>query len=275
MCTDFGYDELSNTQNSFPDFSNTFNPNFMFNSSEFTNEYNLLNDFLNSSLLEDPLYLAEAHQASRSNSDQSNQSNMAVPNNFSSSFFATSPTPTQDSLQIPPIPPGTATPRLSNPGSSEKAKETYFMEAADPAGAAPPEERMNHLLDAKYKAGLLKPFNYVGGYARLNEWMSKNLHPAAKRLITEQLNRFRPAFRERIKPLKDIQLIQVEMWFERELMKYDRVFASMAIPACCWRRTGEIYRGNTEMSELLGVESVENLRDVSIDFFQIYSGHGS
>jgi len=43
-------------------------------------------------------------------------------------------------------------------------------------------------------------------------------------------------------------------------MEYDRVFASMAIPACCWRRTGEIFRGNREMAELVGVEW-EMLRD--------------
>ena len=60
----------------------------------------------------------------------------------------------------------------------------------------------------------------------------------------------------------DIQLVYVEMDFEKRLMEYDRVFASMAIPACCWRRTGEIYRGNNEMAKLLGVP-IETLRDVS------------
>jgi hypothetical protein len=44
-------------------------------------------------------------------------------------------------------------------------------------------------------------------------------------------------------------------------MEYDRVFASMAIPACCWRRTGEIFRGNKEMAELIHVP-IEKLRDV-------------
>ena len=44
-------------------------------------------------------------------------------------------------------------------------------------------------------------------------------------------------------------------------MEYDRVFASMAIPACCWRRTGEIFRGNKEMAELIHVP-IEQLREV-------------
>jgi hypothetical protein len=36
----------------------------------------------------------------------------------------------------------------------------------------------------------------------------------------------------------------------------------MAVPACCWRRTGEIFRGNKEMAELIHVP-VERLRDAS------------
>jgi hypothetical protein len=58
-----------------------------------------------------------------------------------------------------------------------------------------------------------------------------------------------------------MQLVYVEMSFERNLMEYDRIFASMAVPACCWRRTGEIYRGNKEMAELIHVP-MEQLRDV-------------
>ena len=67
--------------------------------------------------------------------------------------------------------------------------------------------------------------------------------------------------------MTDIELIYVEMWFERSLMEYDRVFASMAIPACCWRRTGEIFRGNKEMAELIHVP-IEKLRDVSFKLAQ-------
>lgn len=43
---------------------------------------------------------------------------------------------------------------------------------------------------------------------------------------------------------------------------YDRVFSSMGIPACLWRRTGEIYRGNKEFAQLVNVP-IEMLREVS------------
>ena len=144
----------------------------------------------------------------------------------------------------------------------QKARDKFFLTAADPAGNDSPEERMNRLLKAKYDAGLLKPFNYVKGYARLNNYMEKNMRPASRQKILRQLDKFRPKFREAMQSLTDIQLVKVEMWFERSLMEYDRVFASMAIPACCWRRTGEIFRGNKEMAELIHVP-IEQLRDVS------------
>lgn len=40
------------------------------------------------------------------------------------------------------------------------------------------------------------------------------------------------------------------------------MFSAMAIPACLWRRTGEIYKGNKEFATLIDV-SVDDLRDVT------------
>ena len=122
---------------------------------------------------------------------------------------------------------------------------------------------MNKLLKAKMDAGLLKPFNYVKGYARLNQYMEQNLQQISRVRILRQLDRFRPKFRERVSKLTDMELVRVEMWFDKSLMEYDRVFASMAIPACCWRRTGEIYRGNKEMARLIHAP-MSKLRDVSV-----------
>jgi hypothetical protein len=58
-------------------------------------------------------------------------------------------------------------------------------------------------------------------------------------------------------------LVFVEEAFERLMLDYDRVFSCMGIPACLWRRTGEIYKGNREFAELVGVEGYM-LRDVSL-----------
>ena len=131
---------------------------------------------------------------------------------------------------------------ISRPSSTfpvdNRARDKFYMTAADPAGSSSAEDRLHKLLRAKYDAGMLKPFNYVKGYAKLNTYMEKNISRESRVRILRQLERFRPKFREAMQSLTDMQLVLVEMWFERSLMEYDRVFASMAIPACCWRRTG-------------------------------------
>jgi len=228
-----------------------YHPSYMFNAPEVTNEYNLLNDFLNNSLLDDGALLPE--DTSSFYADQSGALLAGgLTNNTGSSGAQASLAPGQTQTSI-----------ISRPASvipTDKARE-YYLQAADPTGNDAPEERMQRLLRAKYDAGMLKPFNYVKGYARLSAYMDGHMHAASKQQILRQLDRFRPKFREKVQALTDIELIYVEMWFERSLMEYDRVFASMAIPACCWRRTGEIFRGNKEMAELIHVP-IEKLRDV-------------
>ncbi|KAG1836303.1 hypothetical protein F4604DRAFT_1490816, partial [Suillus subluteus] len=48
-------------------------------------------------------------------------------------------------------------------------------------------------------------------------------------------------------------LVFIEEAFERLLLDYDRVFSAMGVPACLWGRTGEIYKGNREFLEFVGV----------------------
>ncbi|KAL2219457.1 Zn cluster transcription factor [Thermoascus aurantiacus ATCC 26904] len=244
----------------------SFHPSYMFNAPEVTNEYNMLSDFLSNSLLEDgSMYQGDNHFQGIYN-DPSLINSMATTLNTSNSAFP------QQSQLAPPAQSqdaqGNSIQRPSSAMGNDKARETYYMTAADPAGTDPPEERMNKLLKAKYDAGLLRPFNYVKGYARLNQYMEQHMQPSSRQKILRQLDKFRPKFRERMQSLTDIELILVEMWFERCLMEYDRVFASMAIPACCWRRTGEIFRGNKEMAELIDVP-IEALRDGKLAIHEI------
>ena len=55
----------------------------------------------------------------------------------------------------------------------------------------------------------------------------------------------------------------IEEAFERLLLDYDRVFSAMGVPACLWRRTGEIYKANREFTELIGVDGYM-MRDVCV-----------
>ena len=255
----------SGVHNQFQDMHHLY-PNYMFNTSEVTNEYNLLNEFLSSSLLDDgALYADEAQTLF--NDPLLATSSVNIPSNNLQQPPVQSQPPT---LQPPPQAKGGE--EISRPPSalkvSDKARERFYMTAADPAGLSSAEDRLHKLLKAKYDAGMLKPFNYVKGYARLNGYMSRHLSRESQVRILKQLDRFRPKFREAMQSLTDMQLVVVEMWFERSLMEYDRVFASMAIPACCWRRTGEIFRGNREMAELIQVP-MERLRDGRLAIHEI------
>ncbi|KAJ5548120.1 hypothetical protein N7513_005354 [Penicillium frequentans] len=255
------YNDWMGGQNQFQDM-HSLHPSYMFNAPEVTNEYNLLGDFLSNSLLDDGSMFQNQDNPQGIYSDPSLMNSMNTMN-MSNGI----PLPAQ--LPPPAVPQGDSIQRAAAPvAANDKARETYYMTAADPSGSDPPEERMNKLLKAKYDAGLLKPFNYVKGYARLNQYMEKNMQQISRQKILRQLDKFRPKFRERMQSLTDIELILVEMWFERSLMEYDRVFASMAIPACCWRRTGEIFRGNNEMAQLIDVP-IESLRDGKLAIHEI------
>lgn len=229
-----------------------YHPQYML-APEVTHEFNLINDFLNTSLLDEAGNMSEDQHLLFRNQSQPNQPDMAgyVGGN---NLLATG------AMQAGSMPPPSAEQLSANIIPADKTRE-FYLQAADPSGNDTPEARMQRVMKAKYDAGLLKPFNYLKGYARLSNYMDGHIAPASKQKILRQLDRFRPKFREKVQGLTDIELVYVEMWFERTLLEYDRVFAAMAVPACCWRRTGEIFRGNKEMAELIHVP-VEKLRDV-------------
>ncbi|KAG9506780.1 hypothetical protein J7337_000320 [Fusarium musae] len=265
-------DAWMTAQNHFHDM-HSYHPNYMI-ASEVTHEFNLLNDFLHTSLLDDGSVPPEEQQSPAFKRSSQSQSEMlpGFGNNTNTSMGAggsnTMSNMTEGSM-LPP-PPNVEGKNIPRPGSvvpADKARE-YYLQAADPSGNDTPEERMARVLRAKYDAGLLKPFNYINGYSRLGAYLNSHITTASREKILRTIARFRPAFREKAHALTDMELVYVEMWFEKQLMDYDRVFASMAVPACCWRRTGEIFRGNKEMAELIGV-SVAQLRDGKIALHEI------
>ena len=50
--------------------------------------------------------------------------------------------------------------------------EKFLLTAADQESGSR-DERLNQVIRSKYEAGLLKPYNYVKGYARLSRWMDR------------------------------------------------------------------------------------------------------
>ncbi|CRK19621.1 hypothetical protein BN1723_011948 [Verticillium longisporum] len=291
-------------QNHYQDMQN-YHQNYMI-APEVSNEFNLLHDFLQTSLLDDGNILGDEPQSSPAFNRSSQGQNDMLPGfpNAGNSVLQQQQRQqhqlqhqqqqhareqqqqqqhqqhqlqTQSQQQQQPgsmLPPPNvdqgktvARPSTAIQADKDKARE-YYLQAADPSGNDTPEERMQRVLKAKYDAGLLKPFVYVKGYLRLGKYLDSHIASGSKQKILRTIDRFRPKFREKAQTLTDMELVYVEMWFEKQLMEYDRVFASMAVPACCWRRTGEIFRGNAEMAELIHVP-VENLRDGKISLHEI------
>lgn len=244
---------------------------------EVSNEFNLLNEFLHSSLLDDGgLLSGDQNQVLKNENDmlpggflgQPTSNPLLPPSALSGAAAALQQQQPQQQTPESQSQNNVAESSMARPATINNEDKNrhdaaqIYLQVADPSGNDTPEARMERVLRSKYDAGLLKPFNYILGYKRLQDYLETHIQPLSKQKILAQINRFRPKFREKIQGMSDLQLVFVEMWFEKTLMEYDRVFASMAVPACCWRRTGEIFRGNKEMAELIGV-AVEDLRDVS------------
>ncbi|EIN14633.1 hypothetical protein PUNSTDRAFT_96624 [Punctularia strigosozonata HHB-11173 SS5] len=145
--------------------------------------------------------------------------------------------------------------------------ERFLLTAADQEDGSR-DQRLSKVIRSKYEAGLLKPYNYVKGYARLSRWMDRNVSQESKQAILQPLSIVRPKFRAIAQSLTDIDLVFIEEAFERLLLDYDRVFSAMGIPACLWRRTGEIYKGNREFAELVGVDGYM-LRDGRLCIYEL------
>ncbi|KAJ6489636.1 hypothetical protein C8R47DRAFT_1014869 [Mycena vitilis] len=212
------------------------------------NEFSVLTDFLET--LDDGSFFTGPPQA---------QSLMA---SASAGFSRFGPAPTLS--HIPPPRPPPAAPAVI-PAATKT--ERFLLTAADQESGSR-DERLNRVIRSKYEAGLLKPYNYVKGYARLSRWMDRNVSQESKQQILQPLSVLRPKFRAVAQSLRDIDLVFIEEAFERLLLDYDRVFSAMGVPACLWRRTGEIYKGNREFSELVGVRG-EDMRNGRLCIYEL------
>ena len=251
-----------------PNLTNPYHQQWTFSTPEVSNEFNLLSDFLGN-LYSDDLYETPQGVGVYDSTIPSNAMGVSGISDYPHPRLSTTATTTTTTTTTAANNSaasgsnnnvGGPNPRQADGGSSERARDRCYLAAADPSGDVP-EERMKQVLKAKQEAGFLKPFNYAKGYARLSKYMDKNMQPSSRKKILSRLDEFRPKFRERTHNLIDLDLVHVEEWFERSLLEYDRVFASMAVPACLWRRTGEIFRGNKEFAELINVP-IEHMRDV-------------
>ncbi|KAG1766278.1 hypothetical protein EDD22DRAFT_950640 [Suillus occidentalis] len=147
-----------------------------------------------------------------------------------------------------------ATPYVSSPASATEATlnppahppEAPAEEPAPPLLPSATKTEKFVLTAADQESGA-RDERLSRGYARLSRWMDRNVSRQSKQQILQ------PLFAV-VQSLRDIDLVFIEEAFKRLLLDYDCVFSAMCVPACLWRRTGGIYKGNREFSELVGVD---------------------
>lgn len=90
----------------------------------------------------------------------------------STSTSSTLHAPTSTSTLQPSSSPSTSPAQQPTPLILPAATKTeqFLLTAADQASGSR-DERLSRVIRSKYEAGLLKPYNYVKGYARLSRWM--------------------------------------------------------------------------------------------------------
>lgn len=60
---------------------------------------------------------------------------------------------------------------LQNSGGTPiDTTDKFLLTAADPSDGTS-EDKLTQVINAKFEAGFLKPYNYVNGYARLQQYM--------------------------------------------------------------------------------------------------------
>lgn len=236
-------------------------------------EFSSLNEFL--SMIDDPEFLTSMNNDPILQNIDSAMSNGNSAVNLS--LFDNKPPIQSNNIQeiaVNEQPNAPIDQKQITPVVTDNARDKFFLTAADPTTEISPEERLKQVINAKLEAGLLKPYNYAEGYARLQRYMDSHMNPSSRQRILKPLSVFRPAFRAIAKTLKDIDLMLVEESFERMLLDYDRVFTSMAIPLCLWRRSGEIYRGNKEFASLVEV-NIDDLKNGKLTIYELMSEESS
>ncbi|THG95261.1 hypothetical protein EW026_g6364 [Hermanssonia centrifuga] len=232
---------------------------FLYQPETLGNEFSVLSDFLESldegSFFDQPAVAPSLMDTS----PYTNPVTLAVDNSYLTNPSSTDPIPpAAEKPPEEPIP-------VVLPAATKT--ERFFLTAADQASGTR-NERLNMVIRSKYEAGLLKPYNYVKGYARLSRWMDKKWAIYVRRLTRIKAENPTAVVRlaTKVSPAQD--LVFIEEAFERLLLDYDRVFSAMAIPACLWRRTGEIYKANREFAELVGVDGYM-LRDGRLCIYEL------
>ena len=133
---------------------------------------------LGTSLLSSPTYSTNVAQPTATTTNPTSAVIQHPSFSSSSSTVSTSASPATQSIATTMA--TTVEPKVEGSSSDTSAivlpsatkTEKFLLTAADQESGSR-DERLNRVIRSKYEAGLLKPYNYVKGYARLSRWMDR------------------------------------------------------------------------------------------------------
>ncbi|OMJ28453.1 Regulator of drug sensitivity 2 [Smittium culicis] len=156
---------------------------------------------------------------------------------------------------------------ISSVEQKKQMLEPYYLSVLNLEDSSP-EEKLRQILSSKYTTGVLKPFNYVNGYLRMHRFMEKNMSSASVTKLVGILSIYRSTFMSIIKTLTDVDVLVSEVAFEKLLFDYNHTFHTFGVPACLWRRTGEIFKANKQFADMVGLP-IQYFREGRVTIYEL------
>ncbi|KIJ07186.1 hypothetical protein PAXINDRAFT_140170, partial [Paxillus involutus ATCC 200175] len=204
----YGSTTMPQTANS--PWSMSVSPNaFLYQPETLGNEFSVLTDFLET--LDDGSFFTSPPQTVAPSLMSAPSYSNPPPD--TSSYVTHSAPDTESTRGATAEPPATPVEEPAPPLLPSATKTEKFLLTAADQESGSRDERLNRVIRSKYEAGLLKPYDYVKGYARLSRWMDRNVSRQSKQQILQPLSVLRPKFRAVAQSLRDIDLVFIEEAF--------------------------------------------------------------
>ncbi|POW09950.1 hypothetical protein PSTT_06394 [Puccinia striiformis] len=105
------------------------------------------------------------------------------------------------------------------------------------------------------RASDLHPFDYSKSERDMNSWIDNKISEPNKTKIQTLWNDSKNLFISTTNQQNQEDQIESEYEFQRNLLTCIPILETLPIPGCIWRRSGEIYKTNSQFNSLIGIHS--------------------
>ncbi|MBW0527211.1 hypothetical protein O181_066926 [Austropuccinia psidii MF-1] len=146
------------------------------------------------------------------------------------------------------------TPKLINFEQSMSGLDSTICQATHQSSIIGEKNDVPDRLESIIRSAGLEAFDFSASEAEMTKWIDEeNLEPFKSKMREcwiESQKLFLPITASQSEPDK----VESEFQFKRNLVDYSTILDALPVPACIWRRTGEICRTNASFNNLIGAE---------------------